>query len=95
MLEGAGYLMKSDVIPHENMCLARTKLGTLCTWKGMKNGRCNAHGAKSTGPRTPKGKARIAAAQYKHGGCSKTAIAERKALKRYLTLLNKQLNEII
>lgn len=91
---GVGYLMKTDVIPHEPMCLAKTRQGTRCKRKGMRNGRCNLHGGKSTGPRTPEGKAKIAAAQYKHGRRSKIAIAERKAFKKYLTFLNKQLNEI-
>lgn len=47
-------------------CGARTRAGRSCTNKvipGMY--RCKHHGGKSTGPRTPEGKARIAEAQRK------------------------------
>lgn len=43
-----------------------------------KTGRCTRHGGKSTGPRTGQGRARIAAAQTKHGRLSKEARAEAK-----------------
>ncbi|MDC0954896.1 HGGxSTG domain-containing protein [Alphaproteobacteria bacterium] len=43
------------------------------------NGRCRLHGGKSTGPRTAEGRARIAAAQFKHGNRSKAAIAAQRA----------------
>ena len=33
----------------------------------MANGRCRMHGGRSTGPRTPEGLARLAAARTKHG----------------------------
>ena len=45
-------------------CDARTLSGTLCA-KGKR--RCRIHGGLSTGPKTVAGKARIAAAQFKHG----------------------------
>lgn len=46
------------------ICGARTRKGTSCRKKsepGRK--RCKFHGGKSTGPRTPEGRARIAEAQ--------------------------------
>ena len=49
-------------------CGARTKAGTPCQRAAVKRtGRCTRHGGKSTGPRTEEGRARIAAAQTKHG----------------------------
>jgi hypothetical protein len=45
----------------------------------MGNGRCRLHGGKSTGPRTPEGLARLAAAHTTHGGYNAMA----KALDRY------------
>src|SRR5262245_58234088 len=44
-------------------CGARTRAGLPCRRKGLgKGGRCPNHGGKSTGPRTPEGRARISAA---------------------------------
>ncbi len=37
--------------------------GAPCTKAALVNGRCRLHGGKSTGPKTPEGRARIAAAQ--------------------------------
>ena len=51
-----------------NTCLAKTRSGGQCQRAGNpKNGRCHLHGGASTGPRTAEGRARIAAAQFKHG----------------------------
>ena len=49
-------------------CGAKTRSGTPCA-KYPINGkrRCRLHGGLSTGPKTAEGKARIAAAQLKHG----------------------------
>ena len=59
-------------------CGARRKSdGQPCQAPAMANGRCRLHGGKSTGPRTPEGRARAAAANYKHGYYTKEAIAER------------------
>lgn len=44
-------------------CGARTRRGTNCMCKALANGKCKLHGGMSTGPRTPEGRARIAAAQ--------------------------------
>ncbi|MEI6150720.1 MAG: HGGxSTG domain-containing protein [bacterium] len=39
-------------------CLARTRRGTQCQAPAGITGRCKLHGNKSTGARTPEGKAR-------------------------------------
>ena len=58
-------------------CGARTKAGTPCQRPAVKRtGRCTRHGGKSTGPRTEAGRARIAAAQTKHGRLTKEKRAE-------------------
>ena len=60
-------------------CGARTKAGAPCQRPAVKRtGRCARHGGKSTGPRTAEGRARIAAAQLKHGRLTKEARAEAK-----------------
>ena len=49
-------------------CGAKTRSGQPCfkfPIRGKK--RCRLHGGLSTGPRTPEGRARIAAANFKHG----------------------------
>ncbi len=38
-------------------CGARTRRGTACLAPAMKNGRCRSHGGKSTGAKTPEGRA--------------------------------------
>ena len=60
-------------------CGAGTKAGTPCQRPAVKRtGRCARHGGRSTGPRTEEGRARIAAAQTKHGRLTKAACAEAK-----------------
>ena len=54
-------------------CGAKTRQGCPCKSPAMKNGRCRMHGGASTGPRTPEGRARIAAARTKHGRYSAAA----------------------
>lgn len=44
-------------------CGARNRKGTPCQRQALKNGRCPNHGGLSTGPKSPDGRARIAAAQ--------------------------------
>ena len=66
--------------PSKALCRAKTRSGTPCKRVGDPiNGRCRLHGGKSTGPRTEEGRARIAAAQFKHGNRSKAAIAAQRA----------------
>ena len=61
-------------------CLARTRSDGLCQRAGSpKNGRCHLHGSNSTGPRTEEGRARIAAAQFKHGRRSKAFVERQRA----------------
>ena len=58
-------------------CGAGTKAGTPCQRHAVKRtGRCARHGGRSTGPRTEEGRARIAAAQLKHGRLTKQKLAE-------------------
>jgi hypothetical protein len=53
--------------------------GNPCQRPAVKaTGRCTRHGGKSTGPRTEEGRARIAAAQTKHGRLTKEKRAEAK-----------------
>ena len=60
-------------------CGARTMVGNPCQRPAVKaTGRCTRHGGKSTGPRTEQGRARIAAAQTKHGRSTKEKRAEAK-----------------
>jgi hypothetical protein len=53
----------SRPIKIRNRCAARTRRGTSCLRKALRNGRCPNHGGMSTGPKTVAGRARIAAAQ--------------------------------
>lgn len=62
-------------------CGAKTRKRTPCRSPAMLNGRCRMHGGKSTGPRTPEGLERCRRANWKHGGRSQDAVAERKKAK--------------
>ena len=60
-------------------CLAKTRRGTECQKPAIKGRvRCQLHGGRSTGPKTPEGRARIAAANFKHGNRTKERLAENK-----------------
>ena len=60
-------------------CRARTRAGTPCQKPALRGrARCQLHGGKSTGPRTEAGRARIAAAQLKHGKLTQEKRAEAK-----------------
>ena len=62
-------------------CLAKTRRGTLCQNPVVTNrNRCRMHGGKSTGPRTPEGKARTIAAHTKHGRRSREHVENVKAI---------------
>jgi hypothetical protein len=52
-----------QLTPVKLRCEARTRAGTACRCKALKNGRCKFHGGMSTGPRTLAGRQRIAEAQ--------------------------------
>ena len=50
------------------LCGARTRSNSPCAKYPIKGKRrCRLHGGLSTGPKTAEGRARIAAAQFKHG----------------------------
>lgn len=53
----------APVVGARGKCGATTRKGTPCQCKPLRNGRCKFHGGMSTGPKTPEGKARIAAAR--------------------------------
>jgi hypothetical protein len=59
-------------------CGARTRGGGRCHQPAMKNGRCRMHGGLSTGPRTPAGRARCAAARRTHGFYAAETVALRR-----------------
>ena len=60
-------------------CGAKTRAGHPCKKAALKGReRCRNHGGASTGPRTEEGRARIAAAQTKHGRLTKEKRAEAK-----------------
>ena len=61
-------------------CGAKTRAGPACQSPGMANGRCRIHGGNSTGPRTAKGLASLAAAHTKGGAYT----AANRARQRYV-----------
>ena len=62
-------------------CGARTRRGTACQKPPLAGKtRCRLHGGLSTGPKTPEGKARIAAAHWKHGRRSRAFTEARKQI---------------
>ena len=66
-------------------CLAKTRRATLCQKPAMRGrGRCQLHGGRSTGPRTAEGRARVIAANTKHGRRSKAYIEKGKAIRKEL-----------
>ena len=53
-------------------CGAKTRKGTPCQRPAnKKNGRCRLHGGASSGPRTEVGRARVSAANLRHGKYTK------------------------
>ena len=62
-------------------CGAKTRRGNRCQKPALKEKtRCQLHGGKSTGPRTAEGKARVIAANTKHGRRSKAHVARVKEI---------------
>ena len=73
-------------------CLAKTRRSTSCQKAALKGKtRCRLHGGKSTGPRTPEGKARTIAAHTKHGRRSREHVEKVKAINAELRWLTNQL----
>ena len=61
-------------------CGAKTRRGTPCQRPAnKKNGRCRLHGGASTGTKTKEGRARISAANLRHGKFTKDKLEKRKA----------------
>ena len=57
-----------DTDKHKRLCGAKTRSGHPYRKPALKRKRrCRLHGGMSTGPQTAEGKARIGAAQLKHG----------------------------
>ena len=62
-------------------CLAKTRRGTLCQNPAIGGRtRCKLHGGKSTGPKSIEGKARVVAANTKHGLRSRAHVEKVKAI---------------
>ena len=63
----------------DQRCGAKTRRGTACQRPANKqNGRCRLHGGRSTGPKSAEGRAKIAAANLRHGEFTQAKIAKRK-----------------
>src|SRR5277367_2646595 len=75
-------------------CGAKNRRGLPCQQPAMKNGRCRLHGGKSTGPRTPEGRQRIAQANLKHGYYAKAARQERRDFRAFVKRLRQQVHEL-
>ena len=76
-------------------CSAKTRLGTKCQKppiKGKK--RCRLHGGLSSGPRTAEGRARIAAAHYRHGRRSKKFVEARAKIWAELRAIERKMRMI-
>jgi len=73
-------------------CLAKTRKGTPCQNPAVKDkNRCRMHGGKSTGPRTAEGKARVAAANTKHGRRSAAHVSRIRFINAELRRITKAL----
>ena len=73
-------------------CGAKTRRGSACLKPALKNKtRCQLHGGKSTGPRTPEGKARVIAANTKHGRRSMAQVALIKSINTELDRITYEL----
>ncbi len=60
-------------------CGAKTRAGSPCKRPAiMQKGRCRLHGGRSTGPRSEEGRARIVAANLKHGQRTKEKLSENR-----------------
>ena len=73
-------------------CLAKTRRGTLCQNPAIGGRtRYKLHGGKSTGPKSVEGKARVAAANTRHGRRSKAHVEKVKAINAELRQLTCEL----
>jgi hypothetical protein len=70
---------------------ARTT-GCACQAPAMANGRCRSHGGKSTGPRTPEGRASVAAANTTHGNYAQAGLgAELRVHTRHCSVVARRI----
>ena len=75
--------------------MAKTRRGTLCRNPAIRGpNRCRMHGGKSTGPRTPEGKARSIAAHTKHGRRSREHVEKVKAINAELRRITYELRRV-
>ena len=73
-------------------CGAKTRAGGACQNPAIKGrSRCKLHGGRSTGPRTPEGRARSVAAHTKHGRRSKAHVERVKAINAELRRITYEL----
>ena len=73
-------------------CGAKTRAGTPCQNPAIKErSRCKLHSGKSTGPRTPEGKARVIAAHTKHGRRSRAHVEKVRAINTELRRITYEL----
>jgi hypothetical protein len=93
-LPGRGFLKHGNRTGNPDnapRCGARTRSGAPCKGPAMPNGRCRMHGGLSTGARTPEGKARCAAANWKHGRRSQATIQQRREARAALRMVRELL----
>ena len=73
-------------------CGAKTRLGTACQRPAnKKNGRCRLHGGASTGAKTKEGRARISAANLRHGKFTKDKLEKRREIRKELRQMEREL----
>ena len=73
-------------------CLAKTRRGALCRNPVVTNRKkCRMHGGRSTGPKSIEGKARVVAANTKHGLRSKAHTDEVKQIRTDLKRVTRDL----
>ena len=73
-------------------CCARTRRGTACQKPQLRGKqRCRFHGGLSTGPRTVDGRARIAAAHWKHGRRPKEFVQARAKIWAELRIIEQRM----
>ena len=73
-------------------CLALTRRGTACQKLPLRGkSRCRLHGGLSTGPKTARGRAKIAQAHYKHGRRSKKFVEARAKIWAELRIIERRM----
>ena len=75
----AGWLWQLGPNWPGTRCGAKTRAGTPCKNPAVRGRRrCRMHGGRSTGAKTPEGRARLSALHWKHGRSTTAAKAEAK-----------------